>query len=34
MDSTIRKDLRTIPNVITLLRIVLLWVSVVLYFYV
>ena len=34
MGSTIRKDLRTIPNVITLLRIVLLWVSVFLYFYV
>lgn len=34
MGSTIQTDLRTIPNVITLLRIVLLWVAVLLYFYV
>ncbi len=34
MGSTIRQDLRTIPNIITLLRIVLLWAAVFLYFYV
>ena len=34
MASTIRKDLRTVPNVITLSRIVLLWLGVLVYFYV
>ncbi len=33
MGTTIRKDLRTLPNIITLLRIVLLWVGVLVYFY-
>jgi CDP-diacylglycerol--glycerol-3-phosphate 3-phosphatidyltransferase len=34
MGSTIRKDLRSIPNIITLSRIVLLWVGVLVYFYI
>jgi len=34
MGSTIRNDLRSVPNVITLLRIVLLWLGVLVYFYV
>jgi CDP-diacylglycerol--glycerol-3-phosphate 3-phosphatidyltransferase len=34
MGSTIKKDLRTVPNVITLSRIVLLWLGVLVYFYV
>lgn len=34
MGSSIRNDLRTLPNIITLLRIVLLWLGVVAYFYV
>ncbi len=34
MGSTIRTDLRTVPNVITLSRIVLLWLGVLVYFYV
>jgi CDP-diacylglycerol--glycerol-3-phosphate 3-phosphatidyltransferase len=34
MGSTIRNDLRTLPNVITLSRIVLLWIGVLVYFYV
>ena len=34
MGSTIRDDLRTLPNVITLSRIVLLWLGVLAYFYV
>jgi Phosphatidylglycerophosphate synthase len=34
MGSTIRNDLRTLPNVITLSRIVLLWLGVLVYFYV
>jgi len=34
MSSSIARDLRSTPNVITLLRIVLLWVSVLIYFYV
>jgi CDP-diacylglycerol---glycerol-3-phosphate 3-phosphatidyltransferase len=34
MGSTIRKDLRSIPNIITLSRIVLIWLGVLVYFYV
>lgn len=34
MGSTIRDDLRTVPNIITLSRIVLLWLGVLVYFYV
>lgn len=34
MGSTIRNDLRSVPNVITMLRIVLLWLGVLVYFYV
>ena len=34
MGSTIRKDLRSVPNVITLSRIVLLWLGVLAYFYI
>ena len=34
MGSTIRNDLRTVPNIITLSRIVLLWLGVLVYFYV
>jgi CDP-diacylglycerol---glycerol-3-phosphate 3-phosphatidyltransferase len=34
MGSTIRKDLRSIPNLITLSRILLLWLGVLVYFYV
>ncbi len=34
MGSTIRDDLRTLPNIITLSRIVLLWLGVLVYFYV
>jgi CDP-diacylglycerol--glycerol-3-phosphate 3-phosphatidyltransferase len=34
MGSTIKRDLRTLPNVITLSRIVLLWIGVSVYFYV
>jgi len=33
MGSTIRKDLRSLPNIITLSRIVLLWLGVLVYFY-
>jgi CDP-diacylglycerol--glycerol-3-phosphate 3-phosphatidyltransferase len=34
MGSTIRDDLRTVPNIITLSRIVLLWLGVLVYFYI
>jgi len=34
MGSTIRNDLRTVPNIITLSRIVLLWLGVLVYFYI
>jgi CDP-diacylglycerol--glycerol-3-phosphate 3-phosphatidyltransferase len=34
MGSTIRNDIRTLPNIITLSRIVLLWLGVLVYFYV
>jgi CDP-diacylglycerol--glycerol-3-phosphate 3-phosphatidyltransferase len=34
MGSTIREDLRSVPNIITLSRIVLLWLGVLVYFYV